>query len=644
MPSQKDLSSTERLLELIRDNEQPGTIPENPAPSPPVKARKAGKGSFLAKKTISVGVDIGTDELRLVKVKQLSVGQWTLLDCRKVFIESGMSRGAAEFAGFLKAELERFCGPGRDFNLWALIRSDKADVESVRIPKVGKKQIENAVYWTAKKNTTFDEAETILDFEVQGDVVEEGVAKLSVVICTASKGEVEETSGLFNDIGFPLTGLVAPPFALQNLFRSGWASPPDRTAILHIGDDSSRIDVFSGGNLAMTRVIRAGINSMAETLLERYTTYAAFGGIGDDRIGVTNLEPARDRMTIDDAKNLVFSMGFDSSLPREEIDRFGLSREEIFEIVNPALERLVRQVERTIEHLTVILGEAGIHFIYVFSDFGAYRPVVDYVGDQLRVDHDILDPMAPEHPFSSRDMERTSTSQRASLTPALGLALSSLQHTPNLLFTRGEKEKFASIRRGNGIIVSVFTAALLILTAFFFWTLHAVDQKEAALAKLERQARRGTETAEGTARTIVSEIRKNRVVLHEFKERYFGVAVIEELSKLTPREVCLTGLTVSMKGESVAEKAEKPAKNTAAKTVQKGKDAGKEAAESLQNATIIGVVTGDPGSQEAVLASYVFHLKSSPLFGAVTIDRNAMGRFRGGEALHFSITIALSKV
>ena len=211
MPSQKDLSSTERLLELIRDTEQPGTIPETPAPSPPGKARKAGKGSLLAKKTISVGVDIGTDELRLVKVKQLSVGQWTLLDCRKVFIEPGMSRGTAEFAGFLKAELERFCGPGRDFNLWALIRSDKVDVESVRIPKVAKKQIENAVYWTAKKNTTFDEAETILDFEVQGDVVEEGVAKLSVVICTASKGEVEETSGLFNDIGFPLTGLVASP-------------------------------------------------------------------------------------------------------------------------------------------------------------------------------------------------------------------------------------------------------------------------------------------------------------------------------------------------------------------------------------------------------------------------------------------------
>jgi len=116
------------------------------------------------------------------------------------------------------------------------------------------------------------------------------------------------------------------------------------------------------------------------------------------------------------------------------------------------------------------------------------------------------------------------------------------------------------------------------------------------------------------------------------------------LSKLTPREVCLTGLTVSMKGESAGEKAEKPAKNTAKKTIPKGKDAGETAAESVQNATIAGVVTGDPASQEAILASYVFHLKNSSLFGAVTIDRNAMGRFRGSEALHFSITIALSKV
>ncbi|MCK4533946.1 MAG: hypothetical protein KAT81_00365 [Syntrophobacterales bacterium] len=58
-------------------------------------------------------------------------------------------------------------------------------MQSIRIPKVGKRQLENAVCWTAKKNIAFDERQTILDFEVQGEMVESGITKLSVLVCTA---------------------------------------------------------------------------------------------------------------------------------------------------------------------------------------------------------------------------------------------------------------------------------------------------------------------------------------------------------------------------------------------------------------------------------------------------------------------------
>jgi len=634
--SPKDISSTERLLQLIRNNEKPGDMPDTAAVSPSGKAKKGGTRGFFGNKPISVGVDIGPDELRLVKVRQLSGDRWGLLDCRKVFIESGMSRGAPEFADFLRSELERFCGFGRNFSVWGLIRSDKVDVESIRIPKVGRKQIENAVYWTAKKNTVFDEKETILEFEVQGEVVEDGVAKLSVVICTASKREVEEMGDFFNDIGFPLTGLTAAPFALQNLFKAHWMSVPDRTATLYIGDDSSRIDVFSEGNLAMTRGIRAGINSMAEALLEKHVTSSALGERRGERAGAeAGSEQAHSPMNIEDAKDLVSSLGFDSPPPYGEIDRFDLSREEIFEMINPALERLVRQVERTLEHCTVILGDEGIHSIYVFSDTGVYRPVVEYVGGQLRVESDVLDPMAPGNPFSGRNMEHTFTSQRASLTPALGLALSSLRRTPNLTFTHTDKEKFASIRQGNRMIVSTFAVALLILVGIFFGMVNAIDRKESALAKLDQQLKRGTQAAEGAARAMVSEIKGNRLALQRFKERYFGVAVIEELSKLTPTDISLLTVKMAMGGGAVGE-AKKAAKGSTGKAT-KGGAVGE--AKAADGATISGVVTGDPGSLESILARYVLDLKNSPMFRKVTIDKNAIGRFHAGEALHFSITI-----
>ncbi|MBN2397151.1 MAG: hypothetical protein JXI32_02125 [Deltaproteobacteria bacterium] len=619
MPSQQDISSTERLLKLIRSDGAPsgGSTPGAADASSSGKAGRGDARGFLAKRSVSVGVDIGLDELRLVKVRQPSSGQYELLDCRKVFVESGVSWGTPGFAGFLRAEIEKFCGPGKDYSIWSMIRSDRVDVESLRIPKVGKKQLENAVFWTAKKNTVFDEKETILDFEVQGEVVEEGVTRLSVVICTAPKREVEEMKDLFDDIGFPLAGLTVAPFALQNFFRVGWMSLPDRTATLYIGDDSSRIDVFSKGNLVMTRGIRAGINSMAESLLEEHSTASVPGEKwGEISGGGFDLGQTPDPMTIEDAKDLVFSLGFDSPPPYGEADRFGLGKEEIFAMINPALERLVRQVERTLEHYTVILGNEGIDFVYVFSDAGVYRPVVEYVGGQLKLESDVLDPLAPENPFSGPLTANTSTSQRASLTSALGLALSSLPRTPNLIFTHSDKEKSARIRRVNRVIISAFAAAVVVFIGLFFWMGDTVDRKAAALERLDRQLQRDTQVIEEAARTMVSEIKDNRLVLQRFAERYFGVAVIGELAKLTPQDVHLLAVKATMR-----------------------KGAGAEARKIAEGLTINGVVTGDPGFLESVLAKYVLDLRNSRMFRKVTIDKHAREAFHAGEALHFSIAI-----
>ena len=279
MSSPKDISSTEKLLDLIRSDEQPDKAPDALPIFPPNREqpdeahdalpvfppKKTGTGNisnFFAKKSVSVGVDIGYDELKLVKVNQPSSGQWKLLNYKKIPIKTGISRDTSEFAGFLKSELTQFCGSGKDFNLWGLIQSDNTNVQSIHIPKVGKKQLENTVYWTAKKNINFDEKETILDFEVQGEVVESGITKLSVLVCTAPKREVGEMKNLFNSIGFPLVGLTVAPFALQNLFRTDWMPFPGQTvATLCIGDSSSRIDIFSDGNLVMTRGIRAELTA-----------------------------------------------------------------------------------------------------------------------------------------------------------------------------------------------------------------------------------------------------------------------------------------------------------------------------------------------------------------------------------------------
>ena len=617
MSSPKEISSTEKLLDLIRNDNQPGETPDASMTSPSKKTKKENMPGFFSKKSISVGVDIGLTELNLVKVNQPSGGQWELLDYKKVSIKPGMSRSSSEFAGFLKSELTQFCGSGKVFNLWSMLQSDKVEVQNIRIPKVGKKQLRNAVYWTAKKNSPFDEDETILDFEVQDEVIENGIRKLSVLVCTASKREVEKMEDLFSGIGFPLTGITVIPFAMQNLFRANWLPSDDQTvATLYIGSDSSRIDIFSEENLIMTRGIRAGVNSMAESLMEEYAAAAVSGGKSSSSpYEESGSGQASAPMSLADAKNLISHLGSDSQIDGEDA-RFGLSKEKIFEMINSALERLVRQVERTFEHSAVVLGNESVSFIYIFCDMDICMPVVDYISNQLRIESGVLDPMSPENSFSGHVTSNTSITDRASFISVLGLALSDLSYTPNLIFTYSDKEKLKSIRSVNHAIISAFVVILLILTGVFFWTGSIVDQKKTKLAGLEQQLKNGVQTIEIPARTVISEIRENRLMLKKFKKRYFGIAIIRELSKLTPENVSLLAVNAKMEATTGGE----------------GKDL-------TEKVTVSGVIEGDPGFLESALAKYVFELKKSTVFKKIVIDKSNRGPFHASEALHFTLHI-----
>jgi len=621
LSSSKEISSTEKLLDVIRNDSQPGEISETPVTLSSPKPANQNISEVFSKKSVSVGVEIGLDELKLVKVNRLSGGQWELLDYTKIPLKAGISIGTPAFAGFLKSELTRFCGSGKAFHIWGLIHSDRVDVQNIRIPKVGRKQLENAVSWTVKKNTPFNEETTILDFEIQGDVIESGVRKLSVLVCTAPKPEVEEMRELFHRIGFPLTGITAMPFAIQNLFRASWISSVDQiVATLYIGDDSSRIDIFSGGDLTMSRVIKAGINSMADSLVEEY---AAFEKNVDSASGISPGEdtasgPAPDIMTQENAKTLISTLASGSD---EEDARFGLTGEKILEMIKPALERLVGQIDRTFEHYAAILGNDRVSFVYVFCDMDICESLTRYIGDELRMGSEMLDPLSPENSYSGEATSDTPVVDRISFVSTLGLALSDPAYTLNLIFPFGDKETFKSIRRFNRAILLTFMVVMVVLFGIFFWLDGVADHKANKLAALENQMNNGIRTIENPSRTLISEVTENRFTLERFIDRYFGLAIIQELSKLTPEKVSLLSAKAGVERAAV-----------------KGKDK-----KVTRGMTVEGVVEGVPGSLEPVLAKYVLALSKSPIFKEVSIDKSTVGPFHANEALHFTLFVGFAE-
>jgi Tfp pilus assembly PilM family ATPase len=619
----KDITSTERLLDIIRNKKDDinNESIDTSKIDPPKKRFKFNSPKIApVQKSVNIGIDIGHKYLRLVKVAKLAENHWEMLAYKS--IPFTFDKKSSEFINFLKSEINEFCGVHRNVSLWAIMSAARVNVRHIHIPKVAKKRTENAVYWTIKKETPFDEKDTIFDFEIQGEVIEQGVSKWLTMVYTAPKEEVDEIKGLFSQMGLPLTGISITPFAIQNIFKTGLipSAVEGTVAGLFIGNDFSRIDIYAKGKLIMTRGIKAGINSMVETLMER---------LMETKHETSEIAEKGLQINVEQAKKVLFSLNTDSQHLTEQDVGFELREEEKFDFILPALERIVRQAERTFEHFRVNLNYDRIDKIYISSAMDISKRIIEYIGDQLNIESDLPDPLTLKLPFTVKSMEQLSVSERIALTPALGLALSDNAYTPNLLFRFKDKERATNIGRANRIIIALFIVAALLSSGFYLHQIQEAREKEAQIVGLEKQLSQNIPRIDqNLVSQLAASVSKREHVYREYSDRYLGMAVVSELSLLTPANVRLinlrahVGIVPSGKG-SVKELKKETAK------------------EELKHVVIEGVVLGDRRTLESSLAGYIMKLEASPMFRQVIVQKNSIEPFKKAEVLYFVIDMQI---
>lgn len=600
-----EIGSTEKLLDVIRGKSQMPEEEFKPAvditPSPSSKAApsKGGVGSSSAN-AVTVGIDISYDNIRFVKTGKVE-GKLRIIDCGCGALPPQITRDSPEFASFLKAELVNFIGSEQNVNIWANIPASSVEIRHIRIPKVPDSQLGNAVFWTLKKESPFDEKEMILDFEVQNEFLDQGVTKLSVMTWMAPIKEVERIKETFSGNGFHLAGVTIAPFAIQNIFRSGWTTPKETSfANLFIENDFSHIDIYSNGFLIVTRDIKAGTNSMIESIV-----YA--------------LDSSRNtHVTYDEAKDIFSSLGLEEKSGHRKTR---LTDNDLFQMISPALERLLRQIERTLEYSTGSLGNERINNIYISGNMNIYMPMIDFIASQLGLKGEVLRITDDNTSFICKGLESVSISQRSSYIPAAGLSLSDNAYTPNLLFTYKDKEKSKAVANVNNRIFAAFMGIVLLCSLVYAGQLFAISGKKTALAKLERElTQAGPAVNHSLIVKMMGEAAGKSQESKRYLKRYMGVAVINEISSITPPNMKITGLKVDMAG---------------------AKDPKDKEGKSVETVSIDGIISGDIGSAKSALSAYLMKLDASLLLKEVVIQSSDYVSSKGEEGLHVTINMKI---
>ncbi|MCX7634222.1 MAG: hypothetical protein N2Z74_00570 [Syntrophales bacterium] len=586
---------------------------------------------------MTVGIDIGHNRLRIVVAARTTQGHWQVQDRRSLSLPVNVPRESAEFRTFLKTAISPICGMGKKTELWAIMSAARVEVRHIRIPKVPKKQISNTVYWTVKKESAIDEKEFILDYEFQGEIIEQGIPKYTIMVYTAPRDDVEALKDLFNRIGCPLTGITIVPFAMQNLLRSGWIPSHDRAvATLFIGNEFSRIDIYAGHNLVMTRGIKAGLSSMAEQLVD----------VLNDRIRAGEINRG-EQFTIEDGYRIIRTISPDTSPLAEDEAGHGLSREDIFSIIQPALERLIRQVERTYEYFATTPVGDRIDRMFVSGAMNFPQLFVDFIAEQLSMRCDVLDPLGwagNESAVPAYGGE--SITERIAFTPALGVAFSGNDHTPNMLFTYKDKEREAAVSRINKAVFITFITLTVLCSAVFGYQNFAAAQKRKLLGELETKLMKaGPAFDRNDLSKLSAKINERRQYTSMYARRYLGVAILGELAELTPPNVRFTDLKINL-GPVPPKTIPTSAVQEPPKTGSTGGAAGTSGqanpkATPTEEILVEGVITGNRQDFETTMAGYLMALESSPMFRQVIVQKSTVIPYFRGEALQFNLKLLL---
>jgi len=608
LASLKDINSTEKLLNVIRgkDKEPFRTLGK---PAVFLSKKKQAKKIQITlpqhrpdKKRYTIGIDIGQEFIRLAKTTKASDGRPILVD-QKVIYSHQPSKGSPEFNTLLKASVIAFCGSIADCNIWTMMTADEVNVYHIKIPHVHKKQLENVIYWTAKKENPIDDKNFIFDFELQGEIIDKGIPKYSVMVYTAPKAEIEKVKTLFSDMGITLAGISIAPFAIQNIFRSKWMSADEETfASLFIGNDFSRIDIYRKENLVMTRGIKTGTNSMMDAITESVL----------EKTGNLKLEK-------DEVKKILFSLGPDSEKLRNTDAGYDLKEEEILEMIFPAWERLARQIELTLKYYTSSVGYEKVEKLYISSSMNVYNPVLIYMNDQLGIKTEFFDPFKQQQTASPAN-ESISISERVSLVPALGLALSDNTRTPNAIFTYREKNRDIRVKQINRGIFSSFAAALIICIIALIYQGAEVSILSKQRVKLEKElALFNPLLSTDKISRMADEIKTRRNISRQYAQRYLGVAAIKEFTALTPQNIRLINFRITTGSGSPKDNTDKTAKETS------------------DGVIIEGVILGESNVLDSLLAQYVMKLESSPMLRQVSVQKSGIITFKKSEVLHFTL-------
>ena len=577
-------NSTEKLLDVIRTPET--NRPKLNFSTPAQKISQLISTKVIKKNTLQLGILIGEDRLTITLVGEKGQNRRKiLLKWAVVKLPQGMGIDDDHFPSFVGSALTEVTEGVTGIGLWCHIPAEHAKLRTFSIPDLPDHKLANAAFWGLKKELEFDAESEIFDFHILADMEIGGRKTKQVLGCIAQKSQVETLKALFKKVGYAVQGITALPFAIQNFIHSGHLVPgvEGLYSIVNLTEENSEMFCYSGSGLLLARKIRTDLYSLFENL-----------------------------------KQLHNISGLETLLSAE-----GKDNPDLFQI-RQSCERLIDKIVRTGEYCSQnFAGNTPVNKIIFLGEAPESTTFLDLVENRTTAEIQKFKPVFDTLPGTVEVELPKDHVKKNQVYLSFGMACSEIGVTPNFIHTHSDrkieqKEKKINLAAAAGLI-SIIAACIVL----FFWQSSVYQAEKDRLKTITEK--RNTLSSDMSLSETVAQVTRARQMLSlkkDYIQTYFALAVINEITQVTPETVDL-----SFFSSDFSEKDDPKTPATTKKLKNK------------KRIELSGRVRSGTKNPENELTSYMLKLGESRLLSGITILQRTTSQDNYLNGLEFRIAM-----
>lgn len=253
------------------------------------------------------------------------------------------------------------------------IAGDAVIVRYVKLPFMTEDELKNVISYEAEQYIPLAIDQVVLDFEVLGELEEDGQRKIEVLLVAAKEEIIELHINLIKQAGLTPAVIDVDSFALQNAYEFNHGIQEGETiALINIGAKLTTINIIENGITHLTRDVAVAGNNFTREIQREFD------------LGFAEAE----KLKRQEGEVLIES----EDIMQMEMPKKEDNKARIAEAMTPVLNKLVAEIQRSFDYYESSIRKSAVTRVVLSGGNGQLKNLDKYLGEKLDITVELSNP------------------------------------------------------------------------------------------------------------------------------------------------------------------------------------------------------------------------------------------------------------